>query len=51
MNGKIVIDIIMLTDGTRDSVYTDDFLFSGNNIKSIVTKEQFKSMEYRLEEQ
>ena len=63
VNGSKVIDISIIgkdkekwvwVEQTEDSdnKYGDDYVgYNNDQIKSIVTKEQFESMEYRLEEE
>lgn len=51
VNGKQVIDF-MLENGKRKGIIVDADIwgFDEDEIKSIVTKEQFESMEYRIGE-
>lgn len=51
VNGLIVNDIVTDIDGTKTfNLFKQLSYFGNEDIKSIVTKEQFKSMEYRLGE-
>jgi hypothetical protein len=51
VNGLIVNDIVTDVDGTKTfNLFKQSSYFGNEDIKSIVTKEQFKSMEYRLGE-
>lgn len=48
MNGEPVEEIVIATDEFEITT-TTEYLTNVEDIKSIVTKEQFASMEYRLE--
>ena len=51
VNGLIVNDIVTDIDGTKTfNLFKQSSYFKNDDIKSIVTKEQFKSMKYRLGE-
>ena len=50
VNGLIVNDIVTEIDGTKTfNLFKQVSYFGNEDINRIVTKEQFKSMEYRLE--